>query len=80
MKPFRFEEGLTTLFAFENGNSLLTLLALAERADLSQRIPELVDEEVGRQDQEKIRARLVGAAMDQKYRSVLGDSSREECA
>ena len=39
MTPFRFEDGLARLFAFERGNSLLTLLALAERAQLSQRIP-----------------------------------------
>jgi hypothetical protein len=38
--PFRFEEGLARLFAFEGGESLLTLLALAERARLSQRIPD----------------------------------------
>jgi len=38
MTPFRFEEGLARLFAFERGNNLLTLLALAERARLSQRI------------------------------------------
>jgi hypothetical protein len=40
MTPFRFEDGLAKLFAFESGNSLLTLLALAERARLSQRIPD----------------------------------------
>jgi hypothetical protein len=40
MTPFRFEEGLARLFAFENGNSLLTLLALADRARLSERIPD----------------------------------------
>jgi hypothetical protein len=40
MTAFRFEEGLARLFAFEDGSSLLTLLALAERARLSQRIPD----------------------------------------
>jgi len=40
MKPFHFKEGLATLFALEDGISLLTLLALAERAGLSQRIPD----------------------------------------
>jgi hypothetical protein len=40
MTTFRFEEGLARLFAFESGNSLMTLLALAERAGLSQRIPD----------------------------------------
>jgi hypothetical protein len=40
MAPFRFEDGLARLFAFERGNNLLTLLALAERAHLSQRIPD----------------------------------------
>jgi hypothetical protein len=40
MTPFGFEDGLARLFAFERGNSLLTLLALAERAQLSQRIPD----------------------------------------
>jgi hypothetical protein len=40
MTSFRFEEGLARLFAFERGNNLLTLLALAERAHLSQRIPD----------------------------------------
>src|SRR5262245_19249336 len=40
MTAVRFEEGLSRLFAFERGNNLLTLLALAERAHLSQRIPD----------------------------------------
>jgi hypothetical protein len=40
MTAFRFEEGLARLFAFERGNNLLTLLALAKRARLSQRIPD----------------------------------------
>ena len=40
MTAFCFEEGLARLFAFERGNSLLTLLALAERARLSERVPE----------------------------------------
>jgi hypothetical protein len=40
LKPFYFEQGLVTLFASENGESLFTLLALAERAGLSQRIPD----------------------------------------
>jgi hypothetical protein len=40
MTAVRFEEGLARLFAFERGNNLLTLLALAERARLSQRIPD----------------------------------------
>jgi len=35
----RFEESLARLFALEDGNRLLTLLALAERARLSQRVP-----------------------------------------
>jgi len=39
MTPFRFEEGLARLFGLERGNNLVTLLALAERAHLSQRIP-----------------------------------------
>jgi hypothetical protein len=40
MTPFRFEDGLARLFGFERGNRLLRLLALAERAGLSQRIPD----------------------------------------
>src|SRR6267142_2491016 len=40
MAPFRFEDGLARLFAFERGNNLLTLLALAERARFSQRFPD----------------------------------------
>jgi hypothetical protein len=38
MTPLRFEDGLARLLAFEDGNHLLTLLALAERAQLSRRI------------------------------------------
>src|SRR5436309_2999159 len=47
MKPLRFEQGLATLFASENGDSLLTLLALAERAGLSQRIPDWLKTKAG---------------------------------
>jgi hypothetical protein len=47
MKPFHFERGLATLFASENGDSLLTLLALAERAGLSQRIPDWLKTKAG---------------------------------
>src|SRR4051794_1662576 len=38
MMSYRFEEGLARLLALEDGNRLLTLLALAEGAKLSQRI------------------------------------------
>jgi hypothetical protein len=47
MKPLRFEQGLATLFASENGDGLLTLLALAERAGLSQRIPDWLKTKAG---------------------------------
>jgi hypothetical protein len=40
MTAFSFEEDLARLFAFERGNNLLTLLALAERAGLSQQVPD----------------------------------------
>src|SRR5712671_492415 len=80
MTPFRFEEGLARLFAFERGNNLLTLLALAERARLSQRIADWLTRKADGQRPKKIRVRLVGATMDQKHCSVLGGSSRGERA
>ena len=80
MKPFHFEQGLATLFASENGDGLLTLLALAERAGLSQRIPDWLKTKAGGSVRRKFALGWLGGAMDQRHRAILGDSSRGERA